>query len=53
MTNEQEEQRLASEDYKFQDEDLDTTDKDLDEKSSPRRESSLVKWWRLRDSLLI
>merc|ERR1712025_294450 len=57
--NEQEEERgnrpmrLASEDYKSQDEDLDTTDKDLDEKASPRRESSsLVKWWRSRDSLL-
>ena len=44
--------RLASEDYKSQDEDLDTTDKDLDEKASPRRESSLAKWWRSRDSLL-
>jgi len=45
--------RLASEDYKSQDEDLNTTDKDLDEKASPRRESSsLVKWWRSRDSLL-
>merc|ERR1712013_975607 len=44
--------RLASEDYKSQDEYLDTADKDLDEKASPRRESSLVKWWRSRDSLL-
>jgi len=45
-------ERLASEDYKSQDEDLDNIDKDLDEKSSPRRESSLVKWWKSRDSLL-
>ena len=45
-------ERLASEDYKSQDEDLDTTDKDLDEKASPRRKSSLVNWWRSRDSLL-